>query len=120
MTKEVLVGGLMNLQIQSRRRIIIGIILLGLICVSIVMFTAYATELRVGNNKLISNIESLQSEVDSLHVRIKQANNIERIEEIATTQLGMVYPDGDQCVYLAQQDAPMGNLAMVIKENAYG
>ena len=109
----------MNLQFQSRRKIIIAIILLGMICVSIVMFTAYATELRVGNNKLIDNIEALQSEVDSLHVRIKQANNIERIEEVATTQLGMVYPDGDQCVYLAQQEEPIGNLAMVIKENAY-
>ena len=109
----------MSLQLQSREKIILAIIIIGIICISIVMFTAYATELRVGNNRLISNIEALQSEVDSLHVKIKQANNIERIEEVATTQLGMVYPDGDQCVYLAQQDAPIGNLALLIKENAY-
>ncbi len=104
---------------RSERRIIFSIVLIGLICVFIVVLTAYATELRVDNNRLITNINVLQGEVDTLNVRIKQANNIEHIERVAVQQLGMVYPDGDQCVYLSQQEAPSGNLAMLIKENAY-
>ena len=107
------------MQYSSQRRIIYSIILVGLICVFIVVLTAYATELRVENNNLIEDINLLQGEVDTLNVRIKQANNIERIEEVATRQLGMVYPDGNQCVYLSQEEAPSGNLAMLIRENAY-
>ena len=96
-----------------------AIIAIGLICVSIVVLTAYATELRVDNNKLISSINMLQSDVDTLNVKIKQANNIEHIENIATQQLGMVYPDGEPCIYLSHKEGPSGNLAMVIRENAY-
>lgn len=105
--------------LRSERRILSSIILIGLICIFIVVLTAYATELRVDNNKLISDINILQGEIDTLNVQIKQANNIERIEQVAVQQLGMVYPDGDQCVYISREDAPSGNLAMLIKENAY-
>ncbi len=105
--------------LRSERRILSGIVIIGLICVFIVVLTAYATELRVDNNRLISEINTLQGEIDTLNVRIKQANNIERIEEVAVQQLGMIYPDGDQCVYISQEDAPSGNLAMLIRENAY-
>ena len=109
----------MLLQFSSQRRIISAIILIGIICVSIVVLTAYAAELRVDNNKLMTSIESLQGEVDTLNVRIKQANNIEHIERVATQELGMVYPNGNQCVYISQEEAPIGNLAMIIRENAY-
>ena len=104
---------------NSQRRVLFNIVFIGLICVFIVVLTAYATELRVDNNRLISNINTLQGEVDTLNVRIKQANNIEHIEQVAVQRLGMVYPDGDQCVYISQEEAPSGNLAMLIRENAY-
>ena len=107
------------MQLSSQRRIMYSIFLIGLICVFIVVLTAYATELRVDNNNLIASINTLQGEVDTLNVQIKQANNIEHIEKIATQQLGMVYPDGNQCVYISQEDAPTSNLAMLIRENAY-
>jgi len=107
------------MQFQEHRRVLYAILIIGLICVSMIVLTAYATELRVDNNKLISNIDVLQTEVDTLNVRIKQANNIEHIEEVATKELGMVYPDSAQYVYLAQENTPVDNLAMTIKENAY-
>ncbi|MBP3815719.1 MAG: cell division protein FtsL [Firmicutes bacterium] len=105
--------------LRAQRNIIYSILLIGVICVFIVVLTAYATELRVENNRLIEEIEVLQGEVDTLNVEIKQANNIERIESVAIQQLGMVYPDSDQCVYLSQEESPAGSLAMVIRENAY-
>ena len=109
----------MQLRASEKRHIILSIVLIGLICVVMVVLTAYASELRVDNNTLIENINLLQGEVDTLNVQIKQANNIEHIEFVATQQLGMVYPDNEQCIYLAQQESPLGNLAMLIRENAY-
>ena len=107
------------MRLQSQRRVIMAIIIVGFICVAMVVLTAYATELRVYNNELISEINVLQGEVETLNVRIKEANNIQRIEEVATHQLGMVYPEGEECVYLSQQNEPAGSLAMLIRENAY-
>ena len=105
----------MQLRVNEKRRIIAGIVLIGLIAVALVILSAYAAELRVDNNKIIDNINVLQGEIDSLNVQIKQANSIERIEEVATYQLGMVYPENEQCIYLSQQESPLGNLAMLIK-----
>lgn len=96
-----------------------GVVLIGLICIIMVVVTAYAAELRVENNALISENEAVQGEIDTLNVKIKSANNIEHIEKIATSKLGMVYPSEGECVYLKSSDAPEGNFAMVIKEQAY-
>lgn len=104
---------------QEKKRILMGVVLIGLICIIMVVVTAYAAELRVENNALISENEAVQGEIDTLNVKIKSANNIEHIEKIATSKLGMVYPSEGECVYLKSSDAPKGNFAMVIKEQAY-
>lgn len=104
---------------QERKRILVGAVIIGLICIIMVVVTAYAAELRVENNTLISENEAVQGEIDTLNVKIKSANNIEHIEKIATKKLGMVYPSEGECVYLKDSDAPKGNFAMVIKEQAY-
>ncbi len=104
---------------QEKKRILFGAVIIGLICIIMVVVTAYAAELRVENNALISENEAVQGEIDTLSVKIKSANNIEHIEKVATTKLGMVYPSEGECVYLKDSDAPDGNFAMVIKEQAY-
>lgn len=107
------------MQVRGQRNIIMAILAIGLICMAIVVLTAYAAELRVDNNRLITNNSILQGEIDTLNVRIKAANNIEHIESIAREQLGMVYPENSQYVYISDEEVPLGNLALVIKENAY-
>lgn len=104
---------------QEKKRILIGAVIIGLICIIMVVVTAYAAELRVENNGLISENEAVQGEIDTLNIKIKSANNIEHIEKVATQKLGMVYPSEGECVYLKDSDAPEGNFAMVIKEQAY-
>jgi cell division protein FtsB len=84
-----------------------------------VVFTAYSAELRCENNALMNANEALQGEIDTLHVKIKSANNIDHIEKVATGKLGMVYPGEGECVYVSNEDAPEGNFAMIIKEQAY-
>jgi len=104
---------------QEKKRILGGAIVIGLICIMMVVFAAYGAELRCENNDLMAANEALQGEIDTLNVKIKSANNIDHIESVATKKLGMVYPSEGECVYVSGEDAPEGNFAMVIKEQAY-
>lgn len=104
---------------QDKNRILMTTILIGLISVMMVVLAAYAAELRVENNALMSQNSTLQGEIDTLNVKVKTANNIEHIETVATGELGMVYPTEGQCVYVSSSDEPSGNFATVIKKQAY-
>ncbi|MGF6375298.1 cell division protein FtsL [Clostridiales Family XIII bacterium PM5-7] len=104
---------------QDKRRLLMGTILIGVVCVIMVVLAAYSAELRYENNELMSSNNSLQGEIDTLSVKIKSANNVQHIESIATKQLGMVYPSEGECVYVSSSDMPEGNFAMAIKEQAY-
>ena len=66
---------------QDKKRILTGTVIVGLICIIIVVLTAYSAELRCENNELIDSNEALQGEIDTLNVEIKSANNIEHIEK---------------------------------------
>ena len=103
----------------DKRRILTSAILVGVICIMMVVLSAYSAELRCENNDLIAANEALQGEIDTLNVKIKSVNNIDHIEKTATTKLGMVYPGEGECVYVSSEDKPEGNFAMVIKEQAY-
>lgn len=104
---------------QEKKRILTGIVAIGLICIIMVVIAAYSAELRCENNELITSNEVLQGEIDTLNVKIKSANNIEHIEKVAIGKLGMVYPAAGECVYVSESDAPTENFAMAIKEQAY-
>lgn len=104
---------------QEKRRILTGAFIIGLICIIMVVLAAYGAELRCENNELIAANEALQGEIDTLNVKIKSANNIDHIEEVATKKLGMVYPGEGECVYVSNKDVPEGNFAMALKEQAY-
>ena len=103
----------------DKKRILLSAIMVGIVCILMVVFTAYSAELRCENNALIAENEALQGEIDTLSVKIKSANNIDHIEKVATQKLGMVYPGEGECVYVCNEDAPEGNFAMIIKEQAY-
>ena len=89
---------------QDKKRILTGTVIVGLICIIIVVLTAYSAELRCENNELIDSNEALQGEIDTLNVEIKSANNIEHIEKVATEKLGMVYPKAS--VYMSAMKTP--------------
>lgn len=104
---------------QNKKRVLMSIVAIGLVCIIMVVISAYSAELRCENNDLISSNEVLQGEIDTLNVKIESANNIDHIEHVATKKLGMVYPKEGECVYVSESDAPQQNFAMVIKEQAY-
>lgn len=104
---------------QDKKRILKGAVLIGIICIIMVVVTAYSAELKCENNELLTSNEAIQGEIDTLNVEIKSANNIEYIEKMATEKLGMVYPSEGECVYVTEDDIPEKNFAMVIREQAY-
>ena len=73
---------------QDKKRILTGAAVIGLICIIMVVVTAYAAELKVENNTLMTANETLQGEIDTLNVKIKSANNIEHIEKDCNRQTG--------------------------------
>ncbi len=104
---------------QDKKRILTGALIIGLICIVMVVVSAYAAELRVENNNLMTANDAIQGEIDTLNIKIKSANNVEHIEKVAKGKLGMVYPTDGECVYVTEEDQPSENFAMVIKEQAY-
>ena len=102
-----------------QRKTILVIVLIGMILISIVLLSAYAAELKVGNNAIKASNVALQGEIDMLDVKIMSANSIDLIESIASSELGMVYADASEYVVISEEDAPTGSLAMTIKGNAY-
>lgn len=104
---------------QDKKRVLTGALMIGLICIVMVVVTAYCAELKVENNNLVSANEAIQGEIDTLNIKIKSANNVEYIEKVAKGKLGMVYPTDGECVYVTEDDTPSENFAMAIKEQAY-
>ena len=104
---------------QDKKRIILTILLVGMICIMMVVLTAFAAQIRHENNELETKNEALQGEVDTLSVKIKSANSIDHIEKVATKKLGMVHPSEDECVNLSDKDKPKKNFAAVIRKEAY-
>ena len=103
----------------ERKKVLVGIMLIGFILIATVVMTALAAELRHENNILIKQYETLQGEVDTLSVKIKSANNIDHLESVAKRDLGMIYPTSDECVYITDNDAPAQNFAAVLRREAY-
>ncbi len=104
---------------REKRRILAAVILAGMIMIAMVVLTAFAAEIRQENNQLMTKNKALQGEVDTLNVKIKAANSVDHIEQIATQKYGMVHPSQDQCVYITSKDQPGQNFASVIRKEAY-
>ena len=105
--------------LQDRRRIMFVIFFIGFVCITVVVMSALSAELRHENNLLINENEELSGEVETINVKIKSVNSVEHIEKVAREDLGMVYPESDQCVHITDKDAPGENFAAAIKKQAY-
>ena len=103
----------------EKKRILITIVIIGILCIATVLAGAFAAEIKAENNTLTKANTALQGEVDTLSVQIKTSNSIDHIEDVAINQLGMVYPDSDECVYVTDKDKAEENLGEILKEDAY-
>ena len=69
-------------------------------------------------NKMNNQIAETQKEIQNLQVQIKTAANITNLESRAL-ELGLVYPNYDQIVYLESQEANIEDFALALMESAY-
>lgn len=105
--------------VVERKRILKVAIIIGIICIGMVVMKAFAAEIMCENNEMIAQNKILQSEVDTLSIKIKTVSSVEHIEKMAKSKLGMVYPTSENCVYLKDDDRPQGSFATVIRSNIY-
>ncbi len=94
-------------------------VLVGLVCIGMIISSAYAASIKYDINTLIKENNTIQGEIENLDVKIKSAVNIGNIEARAIEELGMVYPEVTQFRYLAKEPEEIPNLASLIKEQAY-
>ncbi len=83
------------------------IILITVVVLLAVSVTAHYTAI-VGANYQISRIQkelnSLIKEREALRLEVATLNSLERIESIAKNELGLVYPDSSQFIFLSLQN----------------
>jgi len=104
---------------QDRVKLISLLLLAGILCISIIISTAYVASVRFEINTINSQSATLQGEIENLNVRIKNATNIKTIEEKAANELGMIYPQVERFVFIQSNEKPQGDFAMRLKVQAY-
>lgn len=96
---------------------LLSVIMLGIFV--LVGMRSYAAIIQHENNVLIEENAYIQAEIDSLSSQIVEETKITKIEKVATTKYGMVYPTPDNCVKLGAGESEEQGLAASIKSEAY-
>ena len=104
---------------KDKFRLILLTVFLGVLCVGVIITSAYAAQLKYDINTIIQENAVIEGEIQNLNVSIKKETNIATIEEKAMNELGMVYPYGNQVVYMNEQEEIATDFAMLLKERAY-
>jgi len=103
----------------DKPRMVMSIVLLGIICIAIVVMSAYSANLQKTNSAFETKNEFVQAEIDSINMQISEATKIDNIEKTAVSEYGMVYPDASNCITISNTDTEDINLAATIKDEAY-
>ncbi len=94
-------------------------IIAGVLCVGLILSTAYAANIKYHINTMNRENEVIQGEIENLNVKIESASNIQIIENRATLELGMVYPVAEQLIVVNQNEETVKDFASLIKEQVY-
>lgn len=104
---------------RDRVAMIFLTIIIGMLCVSVIITTAYSASIKYEINNIIKENGVITGEIENLTVKLNQANNIQAIEQKAMTQLGMIYPDPNEFIYIKPEDEPVRDFALLLREEAY-
>ncbi|QOX63561.1 hypothetical protein FRZ06_09450 [Anoxybacterium hadale] len=91
----------------------------GVLCVGLIIATAYAASIKYNINSMIKENSVIQGEIENLNVKIESASNIQIIEARAVAELGMQYPGSEQLVFVDTNKETIKDFALVLKEQAY-
>ena len=104
---------------KDKFRLLVLTIFAGILCVGLILSTAYAASVKYNINTMIKENTVIQGEIENLNVKIESSSNIQIIETRATTELGMVYPTSEQLVFVDENKKTVKDFALVLKEQAY-
>ena len=99
-------------------KVVAELLLIFVLMLAVIGITAYNSKIQYDINKMNNQIGETQKEIQNLQVQIKTAANITNLESRAL-ELGLVYPNYDQIVYLESQEANIEDFAFALMESAY-
>ncbi len=104
---------------KDKARLLLLTLFAGLLCICLIITTAYSTQIKFHTNSLLAQADVVQGEIENLNVAIKSANNISVIEERAMNELGMVYPEIYQIAYVDAGGDTAPDFALTLKQLAF-
>jgi cell division protein FtsL len=104
---------------KDKSRLLMLTVLIGVLCIGVILSTAYAASVKVHINTMIKENAVIQGEIENLNVKIESASNIQIVESRAVTELGMVYPTSEQLVFINGTQEKVKDFALALKEQAY-
>lgn len=107
-----------SVTVQDKIKIILLLLFVGVLCVSVIISSAYVATVRHEINTITRQSNDIRGQIENLHVQIERATNIRIIEERAKNELGMIYPSGSEIVFLSDERWPEGDFAMRLREQA--
>lgn len=118
--RKTKVTGNRNAKAKQNSKILACVLLVGVLCLSVVVMSAFAANLNRKNNELQKKNDYIQAEIDSLNTKINDASNINKIEKTATEKYGMVHSESQNCITVGDsKSSGKTNLASAIKDEAY-
>ena len=96
-----------------------AVVAAGVIMIMLIIVTAYAAIMRYDINSMIKENNTLMGEIENLQAQMYTTNNINYVENKATSELGMAYPETGSKVYITMDDVPEKGFSDVLKEKAY-
>jgi len=91
---------------KNRRKVRAFVQVIAAFAVALLIISRFAviSEYNYGIRNLKRELQELQKTNERLSLQLAQAQDINWIEEYATTHLGMIYPDNRDIVYIAVED----------------
>ncbi|MEE3362762.1 MAG: cell division protein FtsL [Anaerovoracaceae bacterium] len=96
-----------------------AILLIGIMCIGVVITSAFVASVTYQNNQLKAQNAALQSEVDTLQTQVDSATNLSTVASKASDKLGMVFPDGRSYVEITSADKTQDGFAASLKKQAF-
>lgn len=104
---------------KDRAAMMLLTMVVGMLCISAIILTAYSASVKYEINNIIKENAIITGEIENLTVKLNQANNIQTIEQKAVIELGMVYPNPNEFIYMAPTEKPVKDFALLLREEAY-
>ncbi|WP_027398730.1 hypothetical protein [Anaerovorax odorimutans] len=104
---------------KDKIAILMFTLFVGIICVGLILCTAYAAKVKYNINNLTNKNEVIAGEIETLNVEIQSASNIKTIEEKAISRIGMIHPTQDQLVFMDGNKKPADDFSLALKQQAY-